>query len=71
MGNENIYSVGKESGKTFFSFRQIENFAGISRDGLSCKVLVNLTAWHDSSASSHMLHIWPFAGCSTREFLTS
>ena len=28
-------------------------------------------AWHDSSASSHVLHTWPFAGYSSRELVTN
>ena len=44
MGNEGIYSVGKEFGKTLFQFCQTESFAGTSQDGLSREVLANLTA---------------------------
>ena len=38
-----------------------------SRDGLSHKVLANLTVLHDYSASSHMLHTWLFMGYSSCE----
>ena len=71
MGNEGIYSVGKEFGKTLFLFCQIESFAGTSRDGLSREILANLIAWHDSSTSSHVLHTWPFAGCSSHELVAN
>ena len=33
--------------------------------------LANLTIWHDSSASSHMLHMWPFTSYSSRELVAN
>ena len=42
-----------------------------SRDGLSCEVLANLTTWNDFSASSHVLHMWPFAGYSSHELVAN
>ena len=62
MGNEGIYSVGKEFGKVTQTFCQTESFADTLRVGPSCETLVNLTAWHDSSTSNHVLHTWPFCG---------
>ena len=62
MGNEGIYSVGKEFGKTNELFAKQKSFTSTSRDGPSHETLVNLTALNDSSASSHVLHMWPFRG---------
>ena len=70
MGNKGIYSVGKEFGKELFLFAK-QSFTGTSQEGLSREVLMNLIAWHDSSTSSHVLHTWPFVGCSTSELLVS
>ena len=44
---------------------------GISQDGLSREVLVNLTTSHDFSASSHVLHTWPFTGYSSRKLVVN
>ena len=38
-----------------------ECFASTLREGLTHETLVKLTAWHDSSASSHMLLTCPFS----------
>ena len=35
---------------------------GTLQDGPSRKTPANFTAWHDSLASSHVLHTWPFHG---------
>ena len=32
---------------------------------------MNLIAWYDSSASSHVLHMWPFAGYSSCKLVTN
>ena len=66
MGNEGIYSIGKEFGKTLFLFAK-QSFTGTSRDGRSREVLMNLTARLDSSASSHVA----FHGLLSCELLTS
>ena len=71
MGNEGIYSVGKEFGKTLFSFCQTKSFSGTLQDGLSHEILTNLTAWNDSLASSYVLHMWSFTSYSSRELLGS
>ena len=60
MGNEGIYSVGKEFGKTNELFAKQKSFASTLRDGPSHETLVNLTAWHDSLVSNHVFHTWPF-----------
>ena len=60
MGNEGIYSVGKEFRKVTKLFAKTESFAGPSRVGSSHETLANLTAWHDSSAFNHVLRTWPF-----------
>ena len=39
----------------FFFFFQTETFVDTSRDGISHEVLVNLTTWHDSSASHELV----------------
>ena len=71
MGNQGIYSVGKEFGKTLFSFFQTESLVASSQYGLSREVLVNLTAWHDSSNFNYVFYTWPFEGYSSHEFLAS
>ena len=58
MDNEDIYSVGKEFGKTTKLFAK----QNVLRDDPSCETLMNLIALHDSLASSHVLHAWPFRG---------
>ena len=65
MGNEGIYSVDKEFGKTLFLFAKQR----VSRVPCEMAFFVNLIAWHDSSASSHVLHTWPFEGYSSCELL--
>ena len=62
MGNKGTYSVGEDLVKQNTTFCQTECFAGTSRDGPSRETLMNLIAWRDSSASSHVLHTWPFRG---------
>ena len=42
-----------------------------SQDGLSHEVPMNLTVWQDSSASSHVLHTWPFVGYSSCELIAN
>ena len=62
MGNEGIYSVGKEFGKANTTFCLIECFTGTSQVGLSRETLAKLTTWHDSSSFCHVLYTWPFRG---------
>ena len=57
-----VYIVWVKNLVKHFPFFQTENFASTSWDGLSCEVLANLMVWHDSLASSHVLHTWPFHG---------
>ena len=56
--------------KHFFFF-QTEGFTDTSQDGISRKVLTNLTAWHDSSVSSHVLHTWLFTSYSSYELVAN
>ena len=44
MGNEDIYNVGKEFGKTTLTFCQTKSFASTSQDNPSREILVNLIA---------------------------
>ena len=62
VGNDGIYSVGKEFGKANTTFCRTECFAGTSRVGPSRKTLMKLTAWHDSSTFCHVLYTWSFRG---------
>ena len=56
MGNEGIFSVGKEFSKTTLLFAK----QNVLQDDPSHETLANLIAWHDFSASSRVLHTWPF-----------
>ena len=56
MGNETIYSVGKDFGKANELFAK----QTVSQVGLSREILAKLTAWHDFSAFNHVLHMWLF-----------
>ena len=67
MGNVGIYRVGKEFGKTLFLFAKQR----VSRVSHEIEVLANLTVWHDSSASSHVLYTWSFEGYSSRKLVTN
>ena len=64
-----IYIVQVNGKKVTLKILQAESFVDISRDGFSRKVLTNLTTQHDSSAFSHVLHTWSFAGYSSRELV--
>ena len=47
------------------------NFHGYFMGWPFSQTLMKLTAWHDSSSSSHVLHTWPLRGCfsqASREF---
>ena len=71
MGNEGIYSVGKDLVKQNTTFCQIETFTGPSRVGLTCEKVTKMTAWHDSSSSSHVLYMWLFSRVASRETIVS
>ena len=57
--------------KSYLKILQAESLAGISREGLTCEILAKLTAWHDSSASNHVLLRCPFRGKPSHELLAS
>ena len=60
MGNEGIYSVGKKFGKAnkLFAKQMVSRVLRVM--ALNCETLAKFTTWHDSSASTHVLHTWPF-----------
>ena len=58
MGNESIYIVWVKGKKVTLKNLQAECFASTLREGLTRETLAKLIAWHDSSASSHMLLTW-------------
>ena len=60
MDNEDIYSAGKEEVKKNTTFCQTETFVGPLRVSPSRETVAKMTAWHDSSPSSHVLHMWLF-----------
>ena len=49
--------MGKNLVKQNITFFQIETFTGPSRVGLTCEKVTKMTAWHDSSSSSHVLYM--------------
>jgi len=57
--------------KVILEILQVESFAGTSRDGLSCEVLVKCSLILDTSASSMCFSHGLFAGTFTRELLAS
>ena len=68
VGNEGIYSMS-EGKKVTLKILQAKCFATPSREGLTHETLAKTTAWHDSSASSHVLLTWLFRGLASRELL--
>ena len=60
MGNEGIYSVGKDLVKQNITFCQTECFASTLRVAFTRETLAK--GWHDSSSSSHVLYTWLFRG---------
>ena len=66
-----VYIVWVKGKKVTFKILQVERFMSISWEGLTRETLAKLTAWHDSSASSHVLLICPFHGNLSRELLAS
>ena len=56
VGNEGIYSVDKDLVKQNITFSQIETFVDPSQVGLTHETIAKMTAWHDSSSSSHVLY---------------
>ena len=64
-----VYIVWVKGKKFTFKILQVECFTSISWDGLTCETLTKLTAWHNSSTSSHVLLTCPFCGNPSRELL--
>jgi len=62
VGNEGIYSVGKDLVKQTWQINQTECFTSISREGLTCKTLAKTPGFHDSSHSNHVLYTWLLCG---------
>ena len=58
MGNEGIFSVGKEFSKTTLLFAK----QNVLQDDPTHETLANLIAWHDYLASILVLHMLPFRG---------
>ena len=50
---------------------QAECFVTVSREGLTHETLAKMTAWHDSSASIHVVLTWLFRDLASRELLAS
>ena len=62
VGNDSIYSVGEDIVEQICQNSKIECFTDISREDLTCEILVK-TSFHDSSHSCHVLSTWLyFAG---------
>ena len=61
--------MGEKVRKSHLKILQASCFATTSREGLTRETLVKLTAWHDSSASNHVLLTWLLHGLASRELL--
>ena len=59
--------MGKELGKAIYLYAKQR----VSWVPCEMAFLANLTIWHDSSASSHVLHMWPFASYSSRKLVAN
>ena len=70
MGNEGIYSMGEGIRKSLSKIFQAECFTTILQEGLTRETLTKTIAWHDSSASSHVLLTCPFCGNPSRDLVT-
>ena len=71
MGNEGIYSMGKDLVKQNTTFCQIESFVGPTRVGLTRETVAKNSVWHDSSSFSHVLYMWLFSRVATCETVAS
>ena len=56
-------------GKSHLKNLQAKCFTTVSREGLTRETLAKTTAWHDSSASSHVLLTWLFHDLASRDLL--
>ena len=55
-----VYIVWVKGKEVTYKILQAECFATVSREGLTRETLAKTTAWHDSSASSHVLLMCSF-----------
>ena len=64
-----VYIVWVKGNKVTLKIFQVECFTSTSQEGLTREALMKLTAWHDPSASSHVLLTWLFRGQASSETL--